>query len=130
MKKLIAFSILLLLTTVAFSQAAQPQTQRQPQTLRDRANARLQATEPRSQQYDAIIADMEGRLSDNQNGREYNRILGKLSTIEVNLYYLKSSFESAQTPQERERILNLYRARKNEYDTTRQELQTFIGNLR
>jgi TATA-binding protein-associated factor Taf7 len=126
MKKLFIFSILLLLAATAFSQA---QTQRHT-PLRDRANARLQATEPTSQHFDEAIAAMEGRLSDNQNGREYNRIAGKLHSLELNLYFLRNAFNDATTAQDRERILNNYKQKKTEYDSTRQELQTFIGTLR
>jgi hypothetical protein len=121
MKKILVFTILLLVTTMAFSQT---------QTLRDKANSRLEAAGTRSQQYDAIIAEMEGRLHDNQNGREYNRIAGRLNTIEINMIFLRNSFNDAQTPQERERILGLYKDRKTEYDNTRNELQQFIGTLR
>jgi hypothetical protein len=119
MKKILTFTILLLLTTVAFSQ-----------TLKDKANGRLEAAGNRTQQYDTVISEMEGRLHDNQNGREYNRITGKLTSLEVNLLSLKNAFNDAQTPQEREKILDQYKEKKTDYDNTRQELQQFIGTLR
>jgi opacity protein-like surface antigen len=120
MKKILIFAVLLLLlTTAAFSQA-----------LKDKANNRLDVAGDKTQQYDAAISEMEGRLHDNQNGREYNKITNKLYSLEVDLLFLKNAFDSAPTPQEREKILASYKDKKTEYDATRQELQQFIGTLR
>jgi TATA-binding protein-associated factor Taf7 len=119
MKKVLILAILLLSTTVAFSQA-----------LKDNANTRLENAGSRAERYDAVIAEMEGKLHDDQNGREYHRITTKLNTLETDLLFLRRAFNVAQTPQERERILNSYKEKKSEYDSTRQELQQFIGTLK
>jgi hypothetical protein len=119
MKRVLIFTILLLSTTIAFSQS-----------LKDNANNRYETTGTRAQGYDAVITDMENTLHDNQNGREWHRISTKLNTLEVDLLFLRRSFNAAQTPAERERILNSYKEKKSEYDSTRDELQKFIGTLK
>lgn len=118
MKRILIFSILLLLTTMAFAQ------------LKDKANARLEVAGNRTQQYDAVIAEMEEKLQDTQNGREYNKITEKLYSLEVRLLSLKTAFNDAKTPDAREKILGQYKDSKSEYDSTRQDLQQFIGKLK
>jgi hypothetical protein len=119
MKKILIFTILLLVTTVVFSQ-----------NLKDNANARIEDAGNRSSQFDDAISEMEGRLQDNQYGSEYHRIINKMNTLETNLFFLRRQFNEARTPSERETILNQYKEKKSEYDSTRQELQRFVGTLK
>jgi peptidoglycan hydrolase CwlO-like protein len=135
MKKLCLLAIVALLTTsAAFSQE-----------LKKKVEAEIDRTGKRAEKFDEMIKNIENRVSDYQNGIEYNRIRTKLEEVDNQIVLLYNhlmipvgpnmSYPPVQTrtkpltPDEAKDVETQIKAKVDEYNKLRQELQQFNSKI-